>query len=101
MIYPKATAHSTRPRYSGRPNYASELQHQSEENARYADGTVDSERTSANWSWDSDAELWLIHGVSFPLHGTRSPVAGKGKLTPLLRKWPQKHPRNALETLKR
>ena len=45
-------------------------------------GRVDSERTSANWSWDSDAELWLIHGVSFPLPGVRPTDAGKGKLTP-------------------
>src|SRR5215831_7078858 len=29
------------------------------------------------------------NGVSFPLHGARSPDAGKGKLTPLSRSWPR------------
>src|SRR5215831_6592071 len=63
----------------GRPNYASELHHQAEENARYADGTVDSEWRSANWSWDSDTELWLIHGVSFPLEGVHRSWCWQGE----------------------
>jgi hypothetical protein len=37
---------------------------------------------SQTGSWESDAVLWPIYGVSFPMAGCRRPNAGKGTLTP-------------------